>query len=307
MLSEIPYKTRTSRGFTVIELMIVLVLVASLIIGSFLYGNQGVQRADSGAYARRMMSALRACRQQAITEGQPVAFVLPSDSGSRPHSQSYYLASGHRPRVTEVTNLVGEHPNICASVPVLGENAFIDRGQEPTNGESFDLASWVITGGLEDEFVFCFTSDGRLLTNDLPLNDGEYHILVSAGLEYSGAAQPTGAGWGVGPSNYSTPTAVSSPKLISLSPNGQIDLSALDSSLNISELDSLGFQQAPAQSPTLSTPGSNAPTVESVEVFPVPDPALVPPGLEALVDVEGHLTLKVVARDQDAERKLYCT
>ena len=165
--------SKSSRGFTVVKLLIVLVLISSLVIGVLINGSRGVQQADTGSYARRMVSALRAARQKAIAEGQSVALVLPTESGSKPHSQSYNLASGHQPRITEVVNLASEHPRSCASVPVLSGDSILDRGLEPTNGEVFDLASWVISGELEEDFVFCFVPDGRLLTNDLPLRDGD--------------------------------------------------------------------------------------------------------------------------------------
>ena len=284
-----------------------MVLMVSLVAGVFVNGSRGVQQADTGSYARRLATALRTCRQQALTEGQPVAFVLPTSSGSRPHSQSYYQATGHRPRIVRSFNLANEHPRICASVPVLSGTSVIDRGAVATNGNDFNLAAWVISGNLQEDFIFCFTPDGRLLTNDLPMEDGQYHILVSAGLQYSNAAQPSGTGWGVAPSNYYQATSASSPRVLRLSPTGQVHLGSPDPAWGIAEVQSLDFLAPPAPPPNPSTVGALVPELDSVEVFPVPDPALVPPGVEALVDVDGHLTLSVVAKDSDPERNLYCT
>lgn len=294
------------RAFTLVEVLIVVVLLTTLVASVLVNGSGGVSRADTKAYAQNLSSALVAARQEAITSSQPVAFVIPSQAGTRPHSQSFYLVSGVNPTIKKVTSLAGEHPKVCSVVGVLFAGSSLSAKPLSTNAAEFDFVAWLGASGAENDYVFCFLPDGSLLTNDLPFHDGEYHILVSAGLDFNTAAPPAGTGWGVAPS-YFRPTQVASARMLRISQTGLVSEGPLDGDAGLTTVERLEFATAPAAPPFASPPGTSDPELEGPQVFPVPDPATIPPGIEALVDVDGHLTLSVVAHDPDAERTLYCT
>ena len=292
------------RGFSVVELLIVMSLLVALMVGVFINGSRGIQQAGTRSLADIAAATFREARQRAITEGHPVAVMLPTDGGSRPHSQGYGIIEGDVPVITSVGNFAGEYPNACLAVGLTNANAVIDRPQLALASESFDFAAWAIASGHSEDYLFCFLPDGSLVTNDLPLFDGSYQVLVSSGLRYSGASAPEGIGWGLTPSYFQL-TEGASPRRLVLSPLGEVSSTGIET--EIAKAERLDFQAAPAPLPLLpdSTSGSS-PDLFSIEVFPKPDPDVIPPGVEALVDVKEHLSLRVVARDSDPERRLHC-
>lgn len=292
-----------ANGFSLVEILIVLVIFSAFIMAALLNGSQGIKQADTKGVADIVAASLRAARQQAMTSSVPVALVIPSGDGTKPHSQSFYLVTGQNPHLESVTNLAPEHPNTCLAVGLTSEPSILDSSSLATNAESFDFRSWFIASEIQSDYTFCFLPDGSLVTNDLPVTDGAYQIVVSAGLDFSVASPPQGQGRDL-PVSYFQITEVSSPQVVRVSPAG--DISVRKSVTGFSTGSQLGFPVPPALPPSLTARGTGTPSLVEIMVFPKPDPNAVPPGVEALVDVDGHLVLKVVARDPDQERILYC-
>jgi type II secretory pathway pseudopilin PulG len=288
----------------VVEMMIVMVLMSAFIVAALVNGAMGVKQADTSGVAEIFASNLRAARQQAVTRSIPVAVVIPSQAGSRPHSQSFYQVTGDNPRISSVTNLAPEHPGTCLAAGVVLPASIIQKTELANSSQKFDFPVWLASAGLEKDYVFCFLPDGTVTTNDLPLADGAYNILVSLGLSFGAASAPTGDGWGTPPSYFEV-TEVSSPRLVRLSPSGEV--SVRDSIPGIQISRNLEFSETPAPPPELTAASTITPELLDIQVRPKPDPATVPPGIEALVDVDGHLTLEVVASDSDPEELLYCS
>lgn len=295
---------RSRAGFTVAEMMIVLVLLVTMVVGALISGRKGLEQADTKALADILVASLRAARQQAITEGHPVSLVLPSDSGTKPHSQGFLIVEGHAPLLTSAHSFASEHPDSCLAVGIVDAAASVDKPQLALAGDSFDFPSWVAASGRGSDYIFCFLPDGSLVTNDLPLSAGSYHILVSSGLRYTGGASLPGVGWGVSPTYFRLDEGAAS-RLVSLSPLGEVVVEG--SAPGVARAGRLEFQSPPAALPSLPTSVAGTdPVLLDIDVFPVPDTANLPPGIEALVDVKEHLSLKVTARDSDPERRLHC-
>jgi WD40-like Beta Propeller Repeat len=283
--------------------MIVLVLLLTLVVGALLSGQKGLVQADTKAVADMIAAELSAARQQAITEGQPVAFAIPSENGAKPHSQGYGIIEGYTPSLASVKSFAAEHPNTCVAVGVIGPGSTIGKPELALVGQSFDLVPWLVASGADKDYVFCFLPDGSLVTNDLPLYSGGYNILVSSGLSYSSSSPPPGTGWGMAPSYFQLNEGASL-RTISVSPLGEVSVGR--DAAGVSMVDRLDFQEVPAAVPSLPGVTASTPVLLDIEVFPIPDVANLPPGIEALVDVKGHLTLQVTATDSDPERRLYC-
>lgn len=281
---------RAPRGFTVVELLIVMSLLVALMVGAFINGRKGIEQAGTRSLSDIVAATFREVRQRAITEGQPVAVMLPSENGSRPHSQGYGIIEGDVPALTSVESFASEHPTSCLAVRLTNATPVVDKPQLALAGESFDFAAWAIASNHTEDYLFCFLPDGSLVTNDLPLFDGVYQVLVSTGLRYNATSAPQGSGWGIAPSYFQL-TEGSSPRRVILSPLGEV--SSIGVETEIANADRLDFQVPPASLPPLpSTNSSHGPDLFAIEVFPKPDPDLLPPSVEALVDVKEHLSLR---------------
>ena len=285
-----------------IELAITVILIVTLAT-LFIRSQKGNRPADTRALAQRVAAELNAARQRATTEGFPVAVIVPSQGGTRPHAQSLYRAEGHQPRIVSVANFANEHPRSCVAAGVLYPTSTIDQPFLATNNADFDLVAWVGATGLESDYIFCFTPSGALVTNDLPTYEGNYHLLISAGLEFSLAGNPGGSGWGLAPTYY-RPDLVSSPRMVTVSATGLASVGPLDPNTSIAEGEGLGFASAPAVAATIPVSTSSAPIIHSVEVYPEPNPADLPVAADVRLELGAGLTLKVIAGDSDSEKLL---
>ncbi|HZB93798.1 MAG TPA: GspH/FimT family pseudopilin [Stellaceae bacterium] len=96
---QAPLEGRSIAGFTLIELVVVLAIMALIFIGlatAFFHGTPA--RAALQSSAREMASGFRAAREEAILRGRPEIVVVDVTSGAwrLPGSQPRYLPSGVR-------------------------------------------------------------------------------------------------------------------------------------------------------------------------------------------------------------------
>jgi prepilin-type N-terminal cleavage/methylation domain-containing protein len=303
------------RAFTLLE-----ILVAASLLGIVLATVGPTFRKSSistkGA-ALTLAAALSEARQQAITRQIPVALVIPSDNGSQGQADSYYIASGEQPRVTHVKWFGGEQPDLRFMVghwPLdtskLQDSTLtttVTPPPETTFESDLNVSLWNLAE--PKDFAFIFTPRGKLLTNGLPHFDGAYHILVSQGGSSTAAAAPGASGLPVetSPTLFS-PTRVGSPYTVTISPSGSVNITpgvvgALDGASYITE-QAQSATAAPVR-PTQAPPATAAPVVTSVEILPKPTDLNLPPGVDAMVAPDRHLTITV--RASSPERvPLFC-
>lgn len=286
------------RGFSLIEL-VVAVGIAALLLGLALLNTRSAgSGAQTRAVAEILADELRAARQRALATGTPVAVAVPSQGNTVPHSRSIYLLEGPSPpRLTRVVTFrdypdavvfVGSWPVTAGLVPTASKPALASKW------EDFDLASWQAPE--PDDHLFVFTPDGAATSNGRARFDGAYHLLVTLGVEYTGGSvdgQPS-----------FVPTRVCKPVTVSVSPAGEVAVTegVRGSNGAISSQETAVTTTPPAApAPPVTGSGNNDPVIDSIDPFPAPNTATLPPGIDCTVEPEGFLTLRVSARDSDGD------
>ncbi len=291
------------QAYTLLETILTLALLG-LLVGLAVMNATGTRsRANSKALATELSLVFQAARQQARAENTFVAVCFPSQNGTVPVTASYYLLEGHEnPRVTRVRTFsqsysaaifVGHWPTDPASLRQPG-SSFNLRETGPTT-----VSDWLPSPPRDAMFVF--TPSGSLITNDLPQLEGQYHLLVSDGLEFQAAGPPPGPVTATPGPGYFQLRRATKPYTVSLSPNGSVSIvSGVRGGIPtlIGEASRPGVLALP---PPVTALGANQdPTVVEVEFLPEPNAAFTV-GLDALVDRESHLLIRTHCDDPDGE------
>jgi prepilin-type N-terminal cleavage/methylation domain-containing protein len=302
------------RAFTLIEIMVAVSLlgIVLLTVGPT-FRKSSIS--TKGA-ALTLAAALTEARQQAITQQVPVALVIPSDNGSLGQADSYYIASGEQPRITQVKWFGGEQPDLRLMVghwPLdtgkLQDSTLtttVTPPPEATFESDLDVSLWNLTQ--PKDFAFIFTPRGKLVTNGLPHFDGAYHILVSHGGRSTTASAPGTSGLpaATSPSLF-TPSEVGSPYTVTIDPAGAVAVTpgvvgAVDGASYIVDQAQVGAVPAPA---TIDLPPTTNPTVTTVSALPDPAKLNLPPGVDVLLAPGCHAT--ITTRASSPERApLFC-
>jgi type IV fimbrial biogenesis protein FimU len=139
-------------GFTLVELMVVVVLVAvfaGLAVPSL---SSTLQRADARQTARELANAFRRARNQAMSRGEVVAAeVVTTEGTSQAGSASSDL--GH-------IELLRSNNNVGTCSTVSGYTPVGDPVRVRDHSNNLEIVG--MTGGDTDR-VICFTPDGRAL------------------------------------------------------------------------------------------------------------------------------------------------
>lgn len=264
--------------------------------------RRGVQSATTSSLADRLAAELRQARSEAIRDNAPVAVVFPDGD----FSQGLYVLKGHqRGRHDRSVNWSSEVPGTGIFWGYWSLDGAITEGNDnraPRSAgqeDGFDASSWTMP--YPSHAALIFTPSGACVSNGMVHFDGAYHLVAVSGLEAGPAAVPSG---GV-PSalNYRIPTRMREPHTVSVSFRGDIHvrkgLYGNDGTVALNE-PTLG---TPATLPTFAVTANNDPVVvpADVEVLPVADPALLPPGVMTTVDVERYLTIRIAATDPDGD------
>jgi prepilin-type N-terminal cleavage/methylation domain-containing protein len=302
------------RAFTFIEVIVAMSLLGIVVatVGpTFRKSSVSTQGA-----ALSLAAALTEARQQAITQQIPVAVVIPSDNGNQGQADTYYIASGEQPRITQVKSFGAEQPDLRFMVghwPLdTGKlqnstlTTTITPPPEATFESDLDVSLWNLTR--PKDFAFIFTPRGKLVTNGLPHFDGAYHILVSHGGKSSAAAAPGASGLPAATSpDLFSPTQVGSPYTVTISPAGTVAVTsgvvgAPDGASYIGEQAQASAAAAPA---TVDAKPTTAPVVTTVSVLPDPAALNLPAGVDMLLDPTRHMT--ITTRATSPERvPLFC-
>ncbi|MBX3166826.1 MAG: hypothetical protein KF760_05415 [Candidatus Eremiobacteraeota bacterium] len=297
------------RGLSLLELMLTIGL--ALILLGVAVIPRGGKGASSQGLAQMLAEELRASRIRAMTTGKPVALVLPSDNGNLSHSQSFYVMEGFStPSVTRVVNFAGEFPRSSLFVGVWElnvlqlRNPFLLNTARPQAAgllaDGFDPAQW-LPANFKD-YALIFTPSGGVTSNGLANFDGDYHVLVSQGVTYGAGVPPAGAPLPQYPIAYRHPNSAGLPWTVNISRTGSISVTpgvtgAADVQASAHPLES-GPHPAP---PRLSAGANHDPVLVDVESRPQAVAGTLPAGASASLGNDGHLTLRVRAKDPDGD------
>ncbi len=182
-------------GFSVVELLVAVAILAALVGAGLVAGRGSISKARTRTVAQTVMATLIAAREQAVSDGMPVAVSFPSNNGATPCSRSLYTRQGfHRPRLVSARTLAPDNSPVCVflgSWDLASGSLTIDRPRlaSESGSNAFRLQNW--DDALSPDPTFVFLPNGEVVTNDLPIFEGAYHLLVSNGIEFS-APLPSG-------------------------------------------------------------------------------------------------------------------
>lgn len=298
------------RGFTLIEgltVCSVLAIFAGILFAAV--NGRSVAGAGSKGMALEVAQELRNARQLAISQGVPHGVVFPSNDGSTAVSQSLSVWAGlPQPKLVRGAQYQGTYPGTCLGIgswPLdtarLSDPAAVTTLDRPAVGD-FNVPEWLDPLTSQDYWLV-FAPDGSVWSNDLPLYDGRYHVLVGGGPTFNSTGPPPGTGTVATAPAYFELTSVAQPQTVTVSPAGEISVEnvipAVGSGVAIKD-SGAGDTVATALS---GGGGSNgAPALMELAVLPSPVAGTVPPGLDALVPKGGYLSLQVLATDPDGDR-----
>ena len=309
---QLSKNTSGKSAFSLLEILVAVALFA--IVVATIVPTFSRSRASTKGTAQAIAAALSEARQRAIAEQVPVAFVIPSGGGTSGQASSYYIVSGAQPRVSRVRVLDSEQPNIRLMVghwpldaSALRMPSLVNTKTPPPEAiwdNDFDLDQWGLPN--PNDFAFVFTPRGKLVTNDLPNFDGNYHLVVSHGGS-SSAATLAGTGVMSSPPTLFGLNDVGSPYTINLDVAGTVTVSKglkalLAGGVTVSETAPLGSVPA---APSPDPAPTNAPVIVATELLPDPAKLNLPSGVDMLLSPESHLTLKVRASSPD-KAPLFC-
>lgn len=283
------------RGFTIVEMMVSLTLMALLlgVVAVNFHAPRG--RADSKGAAVVLASALRQARQQAVSQGRTVAVAFASDNGTRAHSSGFYQLVGEtRPQVATRTSFTTEYGGVGIFCGKYDGPTWTTSYPSSLSLENFDLGSWLAP--YPQDHIVAFLSSG-LAVSDLPLGDGAYRLVVAKSFSYAGGAP-------------STLSAAQEPRTVSIRPTGEVieDLQ-VPGSTNVAL--AVGNQGEGAALPAITSSANSAPQLVTPFLKLNPDvnadmlAAVAPAGSTATVPPNGMLTFTVYATDPDGDQ-LWC-
>lgn len=279
-----------------VEMLITMALAAMVLAMAVVSSRGGQSRASSRALAERVAGELKVARQQAIATREPVAVVFPGQGGTRPHSQSLYVLAGNEnPRIQRVSNFATESPNQYLFVghwALASSTNAAGLGTAPSNRSDFKLTGWNVP--VPGDYPFVFTPSGGLVSDRVSF-DGACHILVCEGANW-GAAN-------VGSTSSFLLSQVFAPFTITVTATGSINVTpGLVGSDASQVLATSSLAVPPPASPPPAPGTGNTPPTITLSFAPTPNPATLPPGADATVDLkDGYLTLITEVSDADGD------
>ena len=288
------------QGVSLLELVVALGL-AVVALGLVFFGFQGGKnRVGPKSAALFLKAELLSARERAIATEQPTAIAIPR--GGADYAAGFYVRGGRtKADVLAVRNLEEEYRGVALFVGSVGSSVgAVEHSADeskyrqtadwalPEEGlatlgwdQVFDFESWIaeVPSTRRDDAYFVFLPNGSLTTNGLPSINGEYFIVVAAGVEAGGGA--------LGRSGEAY--------TLSLSPEGGVHLSK---GVAGSEGGSL-----PADSPVPLTGlvPNQATTPDPVCVgsaYPMPDPFEEIAGADSGVAVGQFLSMEIEVTDR---------
>ncbi|MGV8122603.1 MAG: TolB family protein [Candidatus Xenobiia bacterium LiM19] len=318
------------RGFSLLELLLIMVVMAVAFAAVASGGGHAPkEKADSKALAESLAEELRLARQKAMTKEIPVGVIFPGDEifpgreCKSPVMQSCYILEGETPKHTRTIDYSKAYPSTYIFIgfwDLASGHGSVTADQPSTgsNYDTFDVENWGEGTEFKDcrDFALIFTPAGTVRTNRLPNFDCDFHILVNRAVAYEVAALPTSAfddGFMLcflNPEQYfklKSEKSVCDPYTINISVHGEITVTPGVTGLPAGSpaVTTDPFHVDPVPAP-LAPPGTlNNPTIDTVDINPVPNAATLPSGADATVGKEQYVTFTVKASDANSDT-LWC-
>jgi hypothetical protein len=269
------------------EVLIALVILAFLLGTAALRHGSERSRADSEAIALLMLAELKSARATAMSTGRPVAVCWPSKGLAT--CQSFFVLEGlSRGRVTRSRDFSREFRDGYLAVGCWGAASV---GPADDGAREVDPASWLPANFAD--YAVIFDPQGRVATNDLPLQDGSYHIVACA-------AADTRPRQGLGRGVMGTPpvvfeiSRVAAAHTITVKPSGAISMVSGAPGLTV---DAHPFPMpAPAAPVAVTAPLFSPPRVQAVRLQAAPVLART-----GTVTRSGSLNVEVTASDPSGD------
>lgn len=257
------------------ELVLAISMMLLLLVMMFAKGRGTRDRMNSRAVAEELVARLRKLRQVALTKGVPVAFCIPTNSGTSYSDTSYVLEGELNPRAGDIWKI--EQP---AYRTVFFAGSWGPPTSAPTIPE-FDLTQWWQSPRTApNAAIYAFSPKGNVVSNQ-PYSGSSYNIVVAQGVQASGTSM----------------TSASAPWTVSLAPSGEVELrNGTPTAVANSQL-----VETPAGATlTVTATSSNAaPTIRLLKASPdLNNP--VRPG-DKMLDVSCVLTLEARCQDVDGD------
>lgn len=251
-------KTRT-RGFSFIEVMVCLSLLGLLLSIAVLRQGSERSRASSQAIAREMVAELKAARAKAMAQGRPVAVCWPG--GGKLSCQSFYIMEGvSKGRITRSRDFSQDFDQGYLAVGFWKEATITPSSEASTE---VNPATWLPSNF--SDYAMIFDGHGRVVTNDLPLQDGSYHILACSAVGAS-TGTPIGTGLMVSKPAYHKFSRASGAHTITVAIDGTVGSTEGMPGLAV---DAHPFPMDPPVGPRrIQSTTFASPTVESVALQP---------------------------------------
>ena len=289
-----------SRGFSLLEILVVLgIFVLLLGIGMVNYRG-GARKASPQSLATIVVGELQAARTRAIQGHTFVALEFPSNGQGSCQSFSRWEGLS-KARYIRGRNFSSEFSGSSIFIghwPLSSGSFTTNREANGLEVPGFSLNS--LMNPLPTSYLLVFTPTGSVLSNDWPMLDGRYQIVIGASLSATAASAPPGTPTVSPRPPYFSLQGLSQPQRIEIDTTGGVSLKndlAASTGVNL-QANNVGTQAAPVAS-TPPTTTQQTPVVQKIELSPG-SPNL-PPGVEGVVSKEDYLRLTVEATAADGD------
>jgi prepilin-type N-terminal cleavage/methylation domain-containing protein len=290
------------RAFSLLEILVVLALLGLILALSAGNLRGGTRKASPHSMATALTAEIQAAQARAMAGHVFVVLSFPSNGQGVCQSFSRWegLSLG---QYRNGRNFAREFPDssiFLGSWPVSSGAFSINRPPTGLELPGFDLTNWFSPSPLPTDFLLVFSPTGVVSSNDLPLLDGHYTLVVGNHISASPGPRPAGTPTTSPAPPYFTLQAVVSPQTIEVEPTGAVRLVAGLGAASGVQFQPIGAlsQSAPGFNP--AAPGGNqAPLVQAVQLSPsTPN---LPGTQQGSIDKEDYLKLTVEASDADGD------
>ncbi len=290
------------RAFSLLEITLAIAILGLLLAVSLANYRTGTRKAGPPALARVLAAELQAAQQRAIADQVFVVLRFPSTVSGI--CQSFQRYEG-RARGTHRRgrNFSGEYADcgiFIGSWPLSSGAFSLDRSPTGREVPGFDLSAWLAPEPMSQDFMLVFAPTGAVWSNDLPLLDGHYVLVVGRQLAARPGAAPPGTALTSPPPPYYRLEQAVDPYCVELETTGKVSLvPGLGAATGV-QLAPVGAASPPAPVAAAAAPGSNqAPVVEAIELSPsTPN---LPGSVQGTIHHEDYLRLTVEARDAEGD------
>ena len=291
-------RNRFSKAFTLVEIMLGVFLLATVVALSLTILRRPGRASVRGA-AETVAEVLRSAHQRAASGREVVAIGFPSQNGAIGASDSYYLLAGSsKPRLLRSRALSGDFPDISLFSSVHSSSTSVTVSDLRRSATNYQLNNWSSPFPKDPHLIFL--PNGEVTSNGLPRFGGSYHVVVSSGMVLSGNGPPGGTAPVNWPPNYFSLDQVGECATIVVEPSGGIWVEDAIPNSSLTPDRNLGPPPVAAAVIASSFAPTNAPQVDALRVVPDPSTTVPPPGVDALVEVDHHLTLQLEASSPEA-------